>query len=98
MDVFASRSSKAFADSTRYRPCDEAQRINVFGRIVENIGVQICVATREADWILADKPLQGGVIVARPRVSTNHDINLPDDHPEFAERGIGGSQLPLTSS
>ena len=52
----------------------------------------------KAGRILADKALQRWVVIPRPRVSTDHDINLSDDHPEFSERGIGGSQLPLTSS
>jgi len=54
--------------------------------------------TEQAERILAYKSPQTGMVVARPRVSTNHDINLSDDHPEFSERGIGRSQLPLTSS
>lgn len=37
-------------------------------RIVSDIGINVDVSAAEADGILADKPLQAGMVVARPRV------------------------------
>jgi hypothetical protein len=60
----------------------QSERVDEGKRVVGDVAVEVDVAAREADRILADKPLQAGVVVARPVVvEVQRFIVLPAREP-----------------
>jgi hypothetical protein len=47
----------------------QAERIDEAKRVVGDVDIEVHIAGRQSDGIFADKPLELGMVVARPRVT-----------------------------
>jgi hypothetical protein len=83
-----------------------SRRINEEQRVVSDVGIRIRVAAGESDGVFADKPLEAGVVVARPTVtpdarlaekSAPPPMRVATMRPSVAEAGGAGAVEAPTS-
>jgi hypothetical protein len=84
----------------------EPERIDKRRWAIPDVRVEVDVATCEPDGIFTDKPLEAGVVVARPTVtpsaslagkSTSPPMRVPAMRPSAAEAGCGDSAVGAMS-
>jgi hypothetical protein len=80
----------------------ETQWITPLRGVVADIRVKVCTTTEQAERILTNEPLQAGMVVARPTVtsaaslagrSTSARMRVPAMRPGSADAGRGGTVL-----